>query len=50
MAREKQTREKMLSFRVTPSEYNYYTAKAAEEGLNLSTLVRIALIAYLRDK
>ena len=32
MAREKQTREKMLSFRVTPSEYNYYTAKAAEEA------------------
>lgn len=54
MSRPKKEKEivkcKVLQARCTLEEYAYYSELAEELGMNVSTLIRIALINYTKDK
>ena len=43
-------KEKTLLARVTLEEYAKYNELAEEMGMNVSTLIRAALIQYCKDK
>ena len=46
----KENKDKMIHFRATNSEVEFYKTKAAELNMSLSVLIRISLIQYLKDK
>lgn len=52
MARPKKevVKEKTLQARVSLEEYAHYNELAEEMGMNVSTLIRAALISYCKDK
>lgn len=52
MARPKKevVKEKTLQARVSLEEYAHYNELAEEMGMNVSTLIRAALIQYCKDK
>ena len=53
MARPKSNKpikEKTLQSKVTLEEYTYYNEKAKELGMNVSTLIRMSLINFLKEK
>lgn len=54
MSRPKKEKEivkcKVLQARITESEYDLYNQKAQELGMNISTLIRMSLINFLKDK
>ena len=54
MSRPKKEKEivkcKVLQARVSLEEYAYYHGKAEELGMNISTLIRMSVIAFLKDK
>ena len=52
MARPKKevVKEKTLHARVSLQEYSHYNGLAEEMGMNVSTLIRAALISYCKDK
>lgn len=43
-------KEKTLQARVSLEEYNLYNRKAQELGMNISTLIRMSIITFLKDK
>ena len=52
MARPKKevVKEKTLQARVSLEEYAHYNELAEQMGTNISTLIRMALISYCKDK
>ena len=54
MSRPKKEREivkcRTLQARCTESEFEYYNEMSKKLGMNVSTLVRAALINFLKDK
>ena len=43
-------KEKTLQARVSLEEFAHYNELAEQMGMNVSTLVRLALISYCKDK